>query len=104
MTTNSSMTHYSKSIVNHVETWSKTTYNDVMWQVREVVNPSTGFVERNEVRVYIPQLTYNFKKEDVIVRGICQDTTPDAIKDKFTITMVMPCDYGNLQHTELIGN
>lgn len=103
MTTNSAMTHYSKSIVNHAETWSKTIYNDVMWQVRKVVSPSTGFVENDEVHVYIPTLTYNIKKEDIIVRGIREENTPDYINDKFTITMVMPCDYGNLQHTELIG-
>ena len=103
MTTNTAMTHYSRSIVNHAETWSKTTYNAVMWQVRKVVNPSTGFVENNEVRVYIPELTYNFKQEDIIVKGICEDETPVNIKDKFTITAVIPCDYGSLQHTELIG-
>lgn len=104
MTTNSAMTHYTRHIVNHAETWQKTIYNEVMWQDKKIVNPETGFVEKNEVHVYIPTLTYNIKKEDVIVRGIREENTPEFINDKFTITMVMNCDYGHLQHTELIGN
>ena len=103
MTTNSAMTHYSKSVANHSETWNKKTYDNVMWQERKVVNPSTGFVENNEVHIYIPDLTYDIKKEDIVVRGICNYETPVSIKDKYTITSVMSCDYGSLQHTELIG-
>lgn len=103
MTTNSPMTHYSKSVVDHSELWSKTIYSDVMWQVKKIVSPSTGYVENSQVNVYIPVLTYDIKKEDIIVKGIREEGTPENIKDKFTVTAVIPCDYGNLQHTELIG-
>lgn len=106
MTTNKSMTYFHKSIVNHEETWAKYFISNVMWQEEIIVNPETGFHDISEVNVYIPAIINNISKEDVIVEGETQATTPSNITSKYyTITSVIPCNYGSeeMQHTEIIG-
>lgn len=102
---NATFTHYKKSIVNHNEVWERKPYENIMWQEEQVVNPSTGFVNSSQVNIYLPFLSYDFQKEDIIVRGIIEDENPNNIKNKYTITSVIPCDYGseNMQHTEIIA-
>lgn len=105
METNASMTHFHKDIINHKEVWKSKYYEKVMWQQQNVINPSTGFVEATEVNVYIPQLAYDIKNEDIIVRGKTESMDPSNIKNKFVVTSAIHCDFGSerMQHTELVG-
>ena len=107
MKTNTSMTHYKKNIIDHEEKWTRNVFTEVMWQEKNVVNPSTGFVEANEVNVYIPTLEKGIEVGDIIIKGNVETETPTLYSEKkFTVTSAIPCDYGTkaMQHTEIVGN
>lgn len=110
MKTNTAMTHFHKAVINHEETWTKFVYDgtdlpEVMWQERTIVSPSTGFVEANEVNVYIPVLVDNIETEDIILKGTTEETNPENLTNYYTVTTSTPCDYGSefMQHTEVVG-
>jgi hypothetical protein len=118
MRTNADCTLYARSIVNRVETWTRTHIRAVAWNNRKAANViKSGMLEADSAAIYIPmagRTSLVIKPGDVLVRGLVNDEisaayTMTALRstysDVVTVTSVDRMDQGNpaLHHWQIGG-
>lgn len=117
MTTNTSMTFYHKTFdsVKKLNKWTRYLIDAVMWQGGKGASINKGYVDANDVRVWIPKdendlTNITFDIGDIIVKGdieldITKQSDLQDIDDVYNITTILNQDFGSesMNHFELGG-
>lgn len=83
MKTNTSMTLYSKSVVNGAEVWTRSVIPAVHWEYTKAANViESGNLQADRIAVYIPDMSVTVNLGDMIVKG----TVTEAITTQYTLT------------------
>lgn len=112
MITNSSLTIYHKSVVNHTEIWTRFNYDKVWFFGGKGAGINKGYDNANDVEIRIPYNLpnlniNNFAIGDIIVKGdIATDiTTQQDLRDYqiYNITSINNNNFGNNPHIHIGG-
>lgn len=111
MITNSKLTIYHKSIVNHTEKWTRYNYDKVWYFGGKGASINKGYDNANDVEIRIPY--YNglditkFAIGDIIVKGSLETeiSTQQDLKSyqTYNITSIKDNNFGNNPHIHIGG-
>ena len=92
MRTNTSLTLYSKSIVNRAEVWTRSTIPAAEWENSKMTSMTpSGIIWASKVKIFIPLGTWEIYPEDYLVNG----TITQEIGANYTISDLR-AEYGGV--------
>lgn len=113
MITNSKLTIYHKSIVNHIEKWTRYNYDKVWYFGGKGASINKGYDNANDVEIRIPYDENSnldatkFAIGDIIVKGVLETeiTTQQDLKSyqTYNITSIKDNNFGNNPHIHIGG-
>lgn len=112
MLTNSSVTIYHHTVVNHEDVWTRYNYDNAWFFGGKGANINKGYDNANDVEIRLPYNKNsldisNFAIGDIIVKGTLTTNieTQDDLSNYqiYNITSITNNDFGNNQHIHLGG-